>query len=149
MAFSTRRISHHAALALRKAIVSSLLGGFPLKVDAITEKHRLTPDEKYSQIANHTHTRRSTRDLSCNNSSDLGPDAGLASMDTGFNAAIPDQHTVTNPGVTAGNQDRTGGSIQPGNSSSMAHGDLGTGFVPDIMSLLGLDQSVPAPIYKS
>ncbi|RYO87317.1 hypothetical protein DL764_008872 [Monosporascus ibericus] len=102
------------AFALRKAMVSSLLGGFPLKVDAIPDDNGFIPDGKGSQITNHSHARLGgTYGLNCNNSSDFLLDAGPASMDTGFSTVdVPDQQTVDPLWIQAGNWDGTGVSIQ-------------------------------------
>jgi hypothetical protein len=98
-------------------MVSSLLGGFPLKVDAIPDENGFIPDGKGSQITNQSHARLSgTYGLNCNAPSDFLPDAGPASMDAGSSTVdVPDQQTVDPLSISAVNWDSTGVSIQPEN----------------------------------
>ncbi|RTE68681.1 hypothetical protein BHE90_016940 [Fusarium euwallaceae] len=93
-------------------MVSSLLGGSPLKVDAIPNDNGFIPDGKGSQITNHSHARLvAIREWNYNSSGSL-LDAGPVSMDTGFSIVnVPDQQTV-DPLIQAGNRASTGVSMQ-------------------------------------
>lgn len=106
-------MSHHAALALRKAMVSSLLGGFPLQVDAIPDENGFVADGKGSQVTNHSHARLICG-LNCDTAFHALQDAGPASMDAGFSTVDDtDPQTVDPRCITRGNGDNIDVSSQP------------------------------------
>lgn len=107
-------------------MVSSLLGGSPLKVDAIPNENGFIPDGEGSQITNHSHARLvAIREWNYNSSGSL-LDAGPVSMDTGFSIVnVPDQQTI-NTLILAGHRDNTGFSIQPENPEHLR--DTGYGL---------------------
>ncbi|RTE68248.1 hypothetical protein BHE90_017376 [Fusarium euwallaceae] len=108
-------------------MVSSLLGGFPLKVDAIPDENGFIPDGKGSQITNRSHTRPSSKHKGKYNSSGFLPEASPTSMDTRFSTVdVPDQQTVDSM-ILAANRDNAGYSIQPENPERLRDTGYGLG----------------------
>lgn len=91
-----------------------MLGGFPLKVDAIPDENGFIQDGTGSQITNYSHAS--------NNSRGSLENAGPASMATGISTInAPDQQTVNPQEIQVRNWNSTGVSIPPKSPKLLRH----------------------------